>query len=130
MSSVAERIVADAVKFVDPTLFGVAATYWQSSTLISTDHNEVITDDTGRPLQIDAAPSSAISVLFIEAFEQGNPLGIGQQNTGPVALARSVDVASAAKNDVLQVGADYFYVMKVQQDDTGLTLLDLSRTVS
>lgn len=129
MSNVSQRIVVDATKFVDPTLFGEAATYWLSSTLISTDHNEVITDDTGRPLQIDNAPSTSINVVFIEAFEQPAPLGIGHENTGPSAITRTADVANAARNDVLLVGGVYYYVLKAQKDGTGLTLLELSRTV-
>jgi hypothetical protein len=126
MSTLAERIIDDAEKFTDPTLLGVAATYYAASTLLHNDHNEVLTTDAGEPLQIDGATGTSINVLFFEAYEMVDQFG-AVQDTAPAAIARTIDVPNAQKNDYLRISGTDYHAIRVQDDGAGNTLIMLSR---
>ena len=109
MSSVLERFTADASKFVDPTLFGVAATYTPAGSTTST----------------------SINVNFSEPGTIENPQGVSGETTQPAALARSVDVPSAKYGDKLVItGVGNYRVTAAVPDGSGLTTLWLTEDAS
>ena len=104
MSSVLERFTADASKFVDTSLFGVAATYTPAG----------------------SATSTSINVNFSEPGVIENPQQVSGETTQPAALALSSDVPSAKYGDLLQIGGLVYRVTSAVPDGSGLTTLWLT----
>jgi hypothetical protein len=108
MSSVLDRLTDSADVFVDPTLFGVAATYTPAGETAST----------------------SINVTFSEPGVIEKPQSIDGETTQPAALARSVDVASAKYGDKLVISGTTYRVTAAVPDGSGLTTLWLTTTAA
>jgi hypothetical protein len=104
MPSAFDRFALDAAKFVDPTLFGVPATYTRDG----------------------AASSTTINVSFAEPIEA---FGIGEVNaidSQPGALARASDVPNAGRGDRLDVAGGTYAVIEALPDGFGHVWLRLT----
>ena len=108
MPSVLARLTADASVFVDPTLFGVAATYTPAGTTTAT----------------------TINVNFSEPGVIEKPQDVGGETTQPAALARAVDVPSAKYGDKLVIAGTTYRVTAAVPDGSGLTTLWLTADAS
>lgn len=108
MSSVLDRLTDSADVFVDPALFGVAATYTPAGETAST----------------------TINVTFSEPGVIEQPQGIDGETTQPAALARSVDVPSAKYGDKLVIAGTTYRVTAAVPDGSGLTTLWLTADAS
>lgn len=104
MSNPFDTLAADAGVFVDPTLFGVAATYTPAGTTTST----------------------TINVNFSEPGTIENPQQVSGETTQPAALARSVDVPSAKYGDKIVISGTTYRVTAAVPDGSGLTTLWLT----
>lgn len=98
-----EKLAASAARFVDGNTFGTTADYCQ-------DESEAV----------------AIRVAFQDSFSRGDPLGMEFTNSGPAALARTVDCPDAGPKDVLIVVGNTYRVTEAQKGAAGLTTLFLS----
>lgn len=108
MSNPFDTLAADAGVFVDPTLFGVAATYTPAGT----------------------TTGSSIYVNFSEPGTIEKPQDVGGETTQPAALARSVDVPSAKYGDKLVIAGTTYRVTAAVPDGSGLTTLWLTADAS
>jgi hypothetical protein len=105
MSTLSQRIAADASKFTAADLLGTAAT-WK------------------RPLQADMA----IEVNFIEGYDLADPAGVLVGTASPVALAVSSAVPGIARGHKLTIAGTDYDVLSVEPDSTGCTRLALSQS--
>lgn len=106
-SAFSRFIERDAAKFVDPTLFGVAAIYTAG----------------GQAVPVE---STTINVSFsepqVDAFEASPPAA---EDLAPTALARTQDVPNARSGDQLDIEGTTYVVRDATPDGCGHTVLEL-----
>lgn len=69
----------------------------------------------------------AISVIFSEPHEESAPEGILFANTGPIVLARTSDLPTARRDELLITGGVRYTITEARPDGTGVTTLRLTR---
>lgn len=71
--------------------------------------------------------ASIIKVIFDNDFKAVN-LATGEvESTGPQAVCKTSDVSNAVHGDTLTVGCISYYIIGIQPDGTGITILFLSK---
>lgn len=90
---------ADRDSMLDPDVFGVQVTY---------------------------NGTTAINVIFNDAYEAANPATGEVETTYPNVLAKTSDIAGAKHRDTFLINGKTYEVIKIQPDGEGMTLLSLT----
>lgn len=106
MPSAFDRFVSDdAAKFVDLTLFGVAATYTAAG------------ENTGITINVSFSGNTINEAL------PGDP---GTQDTQPMAVAEAADVPDASKGDKIVIDGETYYAIAALPDGFGHVVFTLA----
>lgn len=74
----------------------------------------------------DGMPKT-IRILFSRDYREMMNEITGIEGTASSAICKSSDVPNASHNDTLEIDEEIYYVIGVQPDDSGVTILLLSR---
>ena len=89
------------------------------------DHGQLVTFTPGNTYPDRNDDTVEITVIFDTAFFEIDGDESDADSKQPRILARTLDTADAARNSMVEIGADVYKVVGVEPDGTGISVIAL-----
>jgi hypothetical protein len=106
---------------------GEAMTWRSGSGIIRTAHGEAVTTEGSKALETGDGAEIDFDGIFDSEYALELPGGAGTVTTVIAASVESSTLPSAARGDIIERGGVIYYVLDVQPDGVGRTVLILSK---